>query len=89
MLPTQARSALGKELVHKYYEDEGTRVMAPVTKFLDRHGVTAKCSWKTGKPGEMIAKLADDGKFDPVSYTHLDVYKRQSLYLACTRSVHP
>ena len=66
VLPTQARSALGKELVHKYYEDEGTRVMAPVTKFLDRHGVTAKCSWKTGKPGEMIAKLADDGKFDLV-----------------------
>ena len=66
VLPTQARSALGKELVHKYYEDEGQRVMGPVTKFLERHGVAAKCTWKTGKPGELIAKLADDGKFDLV-----------------------
>jgi nucleotide-binding universal stress UspA family protein len=66
VLPSQARSALGKELVHKYYEDEGQRVMGPVTKFLARHGVIAKCIWKTGKPGELIAKMADDGKFDLV-----------------------
>jgi nucleotide-binding universal stress UspA family protein len=66
VLPTQARSALGKELVHKYYEDEGQRVMGPVTKFLARHGVTAQCSWKTGKPGELIAKMATEGKFDLV-----------------------
>ena len=66
VLPTQARSALGKELVTKYYEDEGLRVMAPVTKFLTRHGVTAKCLWKTGKPGDLIAKMATDGKFDLV-----------------------
>lgn len=66
VLPSQARSALGKELVHKYYEDEGQRVMGPVTKYLERHGVAAKCLWKTGKPGELIAKLADDGKFDLV-----------------------
>jgi nucleotide-binding universal stress UspA family protein len=66
VLPTQARSALGKELVHKYYEDEGQRVMAPVTKFLERHGVVAKCLWKTGKPGELIAKMAEEGKFDLV-----------------------
>lgn len=66
VLPTQARSALGKELVAKYYEDEGQRVMTPVTKFLGRQGVTAKCLWKTGKPGELIAKMAEDGKFDLV-----------------------
>lgn len=66
VLPTQARTALGKTLVHKYYEDEGHRVMAPVTKYLARHGVTAHCLWKTGKPGELIAKMAEDGKFDLV-----------------------
>jgi nucleotide-binding universal stress UspA family protein len=66
VLPSQARSALGKELVRKYYEDEGARVMVPVTKFLERHGITATCVWKTGKPGELISKLADEGKFDLV-----------------------
>lgn len=66
MLPTQARAALGKELVAKYYEDEGQRVMAPVTKFLERHGVKAKVMWKTGNAGELISKLADAEKFDLV-----------------------
>ena len=64
VLPTQARTALGKELVQKYYEDEGLRVMTPVTKYLARHGITPHCTWKTGKPGELISKLATDGKFD-------------------------
>ena len=66
VLPTQARSALGDELVHKYYEDEGLRVMNPVTKFLERHGIIAKCLWKIGKPGDLIAKMADTDKFDLV-----------------------
>ena len=66
VLPSQARTALGKELVKKYYEDEGARVMNPVIKFLERHGITPQCVWKTGKPGELISKLATEGKFDLV-----------------------
>lgn len=64
VLPAQARAALGKELVQKYYEDEGLKVMAPVSKFLARHGITPTCLWKTGKPGELISKLATEGKYD-------------------------
>ena len=66
MLPSQARAALGKELVAKYYEDEGQRIMSPVHKFLERQGVKAKGIWKTGNAGELIAKLADAEKFDLV-----------------------
>jgi nucleotide-binding universal stress UspA family protein len=66
VLPSQARSALGKELVNKYYEEEGLRVMAPVTKYLLRHGITARFVWKTGRPGDLICKTATEGKFDLV-----------------------
>ena len=66
VLPSQARAALGKELVAKYYEDQGMAVMSPVVKFLARHGVTAHCSYKTGKAGELIAAKAEAGKFDLV-----------------------
>jgi nucleotide-binding universal stress UspA family protein len=66
MLPTQARTALGKELVTKYYEDEGQRILNPVHKYLERHGVKAKGIWKTGNAGELIAKLAEAEKFDLV-----------------------
>lgn len=37
-----------------------------MSKFLVRHGIDAKSTWKTGHAGESIAKLADSGKFDLV-----------------------
>ncbi|MBV5296632.1 MAG: universal stress protein [Rhodoferax sp.] len=64
LLPAQARTALGTELVNKYYEDEAQHVMVPVTKFLAQHSISAACLWKTGKPGELISEIATEGKFD-------------------------
>lgn len=64
VLPPRARAAVGKEIVDKYYAEEAEKVLAPVSKFLLRHGIDAKSSWKIGHAGESIAKLADSGKFD-------------------------
>jgi nucleotide-binding universal stress UspA family protein len=63
-LPPRARAAVGKEIVDTYYAEEAEKVLAPVSKFLLRHGIDAKSSWKIGHAGENIAKLADSGKFD-------------------------
>jgi nucleotide-binding universal stress UspA family protein len=63
-LPPRARAAVGKEIVEKYYADESEKVLAPVGKFLVRHGIDAKSSWKVGAAGESIANLAEQGKFD-------------------------
>ena len=65
-LPPRARAAVGKEIVAKYHLDEAEKVLAPVTKFLLRHGIDAKSSWKTGHAGESIANMADSGAFDLV-----------------------
>lgn len=64
VLPPRARAAVGKEIVDQYYSDEAEKILAPVSKFLLRHGIDAKSSWKTGHAGETIAKFADGGKFD-------------------------
>ncbi len=40
--------------------------LSPVIKFLARQGITPQCLWKTGKPGELISKIATDGKYDLV-----------------------
>jgi nucleotide-binding universal stress UspA family protein len=64
VLPARARAAVGKEVVATYYEEEAEKVLAPVAKFLLRHGIDAKSSWKTGHVGETVAKFADSGKFD-------------------------
>ena len=65
-LPPRARAAVGKEIVDQYYADESEKVLAPVGKFLLRHGINAKSAWKVGPAGAAIAKQADDGGFDLV-----------------------
>ena len=66
VLPARAVSVAGKDVVNSYHLDEAERVLAPVSKFLLRHGVDAKTSWKTGPIGITIAKFAHSGKFDMV-----------------------
>lgn len=56
-LPPRVRGAVGKAVVEKYFSEEAEKVLAPVTKFLLRHGIDAKSSWKVGSVGETIAKL--------------------------------
>lgn len=65
-LPPRARAALGKEVVENYHAEEADKVLAPVCKFLARHGVDPRRSVKVGAVGESISKLADSGKFDLV-----------------------
>ncbi|MDP3650392.1 MAG: universal stress protein [Rhodoferax sp.] len=65
-LPPRARAAVGKEIVEAYYAEECEKVLAPVSKFLLRHGIDAKSSWKVGPAGASIAKFAEQGKFDLV-----------------------
>ncbi len=64
VLPPRARAVVGKTIVDSYYAEEAEKVLAPVSKFLLRHGIDAKSSWKVGHAGESISKLADGGKFD-------------------------
>src|SRR5512133_2161389 len=66
VIPARARAAVGKQIMDKYYLDEAEKVLAPVTKFLLRHGIDAKSTWKIGHAGETIAQIADSGKFDMV-----------------------
>ncbi len=63
-LPSRARAAVGKEVVENYYREDAEKLIAPVTKFLARHGIAAKSTWKVGQVGETIASFADAGKFD-------------------------
>lgn len=63
-LPARATTVLDKTFVDSYYLEEAERVLAPVTKFLLRHGVDPKSSWKVGAAGPTISKFAHQGKFD-------------------------
>lgn len=66
VLPPHARSVVGKDVVQKYHLEEAEKVLAPVVKFLLRHDIQAKSSWKVGHVGETIAKFAESNKFEMV-----------------------
>ena len=63
-LPPRARAAVGKDVVETYQREEAEKVLAPVSTFLNRHGIDAKSITKVGHAGEIISKTADSGKFD-------------------------
>ena len=63
-IPSRVRSAVGKAAVDTYAAEEAEKVLSPVTKFLLRHGIDAKSSWKMGHIGETIAKFAEAEKCD-------------------------
>lgn len=65
-LPSRARAAVGKDIANAYHAEEAEKALAPVCKFLARHGIDAKSAWKVGHAGEAIAKFADTGKYDLV-----------------------
>ena len=65
-LPPRARAAVGKDIADAYHAEESEKIVAPVCKFLARHGINAKSAWKVGHAGEAIAKFADAGKYDLV-----------------------
>jgi nucleotide-binding universal stress UspA family protein len=63
-LPPRARAAVGKDVVNAYQAEEAEKILAPVCKFLLRHGIQARSDWKVGNAGETISKVAESGKFD-------------------------
>lgn len=63
-LPPHARSAVGADVADGYYADEAAKITEPVVEFLKRHGMDATVVAKVGSAGEVIAKTADNGKFD-------------------------
>ena len=63
-LPPRARAAVGRAVVDQYQLEEAEKVLSPVSKFLLRHGINAKTTWKVGHAGDTIAKFAESDKFD-------------------------
>lgn len=65
-VPPRARAALGADVVNKYYAEDAEKALGPVCKFLLRHGINAKSSYKVGHAGDEIAAMATKGGFDLV-----------------------
>jgi nucleotide-binding universal stress UspA family protein len=66
-VPPGAANALDRETLKSYYDDEAERVFAPVRAFFKQQGMNAQFEARVGHAAEVIAKFADDGRYDLVA----------------------
>jgi nucleotide-binding universal stress UspA family protein len=57
-MPPRVKTMVGSEAVSSYQQEEADKVLKPVSKFLLKHKVTFKTSWKVGHAAEEIVKAA-------------------------------
>ena len=65
-VPHGAAAFLDKDTVKGYYDSEAEAVFKPIRTFFKKQGIEAAFVSKVGHPADMIAKMADGGKFDLV-----------------------
>lgn len=63
-MPQRAAAVLPREQVKAYYADESEKVLKPIRAYLGRKRFDAKFVSKPGSAAEVIAKIAEDGRFD-------------------------
>jgi nucleotide-binding universal stress UspA family protein len=63
-VPPRAAAVVDKATLKAYYAEQAEDVFGPVRKFLAQRGVTAKEMSVQGHAAQVIAKTADEGKFD-------------------------
>ena len=63
-LPARAKAYFDRETLRAYSTELHEKVFKPIRSFYKRHGVDAVFAGKTGYAAEVIATLAEKGKFD-------------------------
>lgn len=61
-MPPRVRSMVGSEAVAGYHREESEKVLKPIGKFLERHGVKYSVRTAVGHPGVEIVKAAKKEK---------------------------
>jgi nucleotide-binding universal stress UspA family protein len=64
MIPPHAASIFPAEQLKTYYDDTADAIFKPIRKFTAKHDLATAYVAKVGHAPEVIAKMADKGKFD-------------------------
>jgi nucleotide-binding universal stress UspA family protein len=63
-VPSRAAAALDRQLLKEHYAEEAEKVFAPIRSFLEQHQIQADYVGKVGPAGDVIAEVADQGRYD-------------------------
>ena len=61
-VPPRVKRMVGAGAVAGYHRDEAHRVLDPIGKFLERHGVEAKLDWAVGNVADEVLERAKKEK---------------------------
>ncbi|HEX5685007.1 MAG TPA: universal stress protein [Ideonella sp.] len=66
--PTSAHAStlLPQDTIDSWYESDGEAILAPVRKFAAQNHWSLETRMDVGHPGDVIAKVAQEGRFDLV-----------------------
>ena len=65
-VPARAASVIDKAVLRGYYTDESEKVFKPLRAFFGKQRIEAAFVAKVGSAADVIAEVADKGKFDLV-----------------------
>jgi nucleotide-binding universal stress UspA family protein len=57
-MPPHISSQLGKRIVVDYQREQAKKVLDPITRFLEKHGLSCHAEWTVGTADEEIIKAA-------------------------------
>jgi nucleotide-binding universal stress UspA family protein len=63
----RAAAWVGKEAVHKYYEEEGNAALAPVAAALDQQGIPYERVLRLGDPAHEVVRFANEWGADMIA----------------------
>ncbi|MDC6168878.1 universal stress protein [Paucibacter sp. XJ19-41] len=63
-VPPRAAAVLDKEVLKSYYDDEAEKVLKTIRSFFSKQKIQAEFVSKVGPAADVIAALANKGKFD-------------------------
>lgn len=63
-VPPRAAAVLDKEVLKSYYDDEAEKVLKTIRSFFGKQKIQAEFVSKVGPAADVIAALANKGKFD-------------------------
>lgn len=61
-IPPRVRSMVGAAAVNDYHREEADKVLKPIARFLERHGIAHTAKYAVGAPGPEIVRAATKGK---------------------------
>ncbi|MBI5277191.1 MAG: universal stress protein [Burkholderiales bacterium] len=65
-MPPQVKSMVGSNTVADYYRDESGKVLDPIGRFLERHGLKHKLASSVGNAADEIVKAARRNKCEVI-----------------------